>query len=204
MTELDDGVNRQRHPDLPDLAHSDPPHFGSGPTTHSAYGAGEPRLVMIGFERGEDAPVFHLTREVTKIGSAPDNDVVLEGLLPHHATITHTDSDEYVLDSMGETETSSAGEESPYDDAPKGARLRHGGGFKIAGYSFAFQRREYADHGRPFGGRTGGEFSRQSRQESPPDYREAHTGAIDQERIADAQRAKEEAERRGESDTTSS
>lgn len=190
MTDHDSGVNPRRHPDLPDIQHMEPPHYGHGPTTHSKYGAGEPRLVMIGVEDAAERPVYLLNHEETTIGSADDCDIVLEGLLPHHATISHTDTDEYVLDSVGQTQSESPGEESPYDDAPKGARLRHGSGFTVGAYSFAFQRSEYADHGRPFGGRAGGEGSRQSRQDPPPDYRPAHTDAIDQEKIARAMAAK--------------
>lgn len=186
MTDHESSVNPRRHPDLPDIVHREPPHYGKGPTTHSEYGAGHPRLVMIGIEDPEGPPVFPIRGEVVTLGSAPDCDIALEGLLPHHATISHTETDEYVLDSLGDTKTSSAGEESPFDDAPKGARLRHGSEFSIGEYAFSFQRDEYADHGRPFGGREGGELSRQSRQDPPPDYRKAHTGAIDQEKIARA------------------
>ncbi|MDJ1372240.1 FHA domain-containing protein [Gulosibacter molinativorax] len=186
MTDHDSGVNPRRHPDLPEIQHMEPPHYGRGPTTHSKYGAGNPRLVMIGVEDAAERTTYLLDREETTIGSGADCHIVLDGLLPHHATITHTDTDEYVLDSMGQTHTESPGEESPYDDAPKGSLLRHGSGFTIGDHSFAFQRSEYADHGRPFGGRSGGEGSRQSRQDPPPDYRPAHTDAIDQERIAKA------------------
>lgn len=207
MTDHESSVNPQRHPDLPNTVHAEPPHYGHGPTTHSKYGAGNPRLVMIGVEDPAGSPVFLLDQEETTLGSSPDCDIVLEGLLPHHATISHTETDEYVLDSLGQTETSSPGEESPFDDAPKGARLRHGAGFKIGHYAFAFQRQEYADHGRPFGGREGGELSRQSRQDPPPDYRHAHTDAIDREKIARAMRERELHEREsqaGESHTRDS
>lgn len=136
---------------------------------------------MTGVESSTGSPEFPLIREITTIGSAPDNDIVLEGLLPHHARISHTATDEYVLDSLEDTETSSAGEESPTDDAPTGARLRHGGIFVIRGYGFSFQRSEYADHGRPFGGREGGEFSRQSQQDPAPDYRRTHSEAVERE-----------------------
>lgn len=139
---------------------------------------------MIGVEEPAGSPVYLLTHESMSLGSAPDCDIVLSGISPYHATITHTATDEYVLDSIGETNTSSPGEESPYDDAPSGARLRHGASFKIGEYAFSFQRDEYADHGRPFGGREGGEFERQPGQVPPPDYRKAHTDAIDQDRIA--------------------
>lgn len=191
MTDHESGVNPRRHPDLPIILHKEAPHYGRGPTTHSTYGAGDPRIVMIGVEDPAGSPVYLIDREVITLGSSADCDVVLEGLLPHHATISHTETDEYVLDSQGETHTSTAGEESPFDDAPKGARLRHGSEFRIGAYAFSFQRAEYADHGRPFGGREGGEGSKQSRQDAPPDYRAAHTGAIGQHRIARAVKGQE-------------
>ncbi|KAB1642254.1 FHA domain-containing protein [Gulosibacter chungangensis] len=185
--DLDAEVNPQRHPDISEHPpHADPPHYGKGPTTHSEYGAGDPRIVMTGVESEEGPPVFHLIREVTTIGSAPDNDIVLMGLLPHHARISHTDTDEYVLDSLEDTKTSSAGEASPTDDAPTGARLRHGGIFVIRDYGFSFQRSEYADHGRPFGGRVGGELSRQPKQDEAPDYRDEHRQALKEEVRLDA------------------
>lgn len=191
MTNSDRDVNRERHPDFQDGQIADPPHPAppqhaeeSG-GTHGAYGAGHPHLVMTGVEGG--GPAYPLTREETTIGSAPDNVIEVPGLLPHHARITHTQTDEYVLDSIGETTTSSAGEGSPTDDAPKGARLRHGSGFTIRGVGFVFQREEYADHGRPFGGRGGGEGAKQERQAPPPDYRPAHDAARAAERSTSAE-----------------
>ncbi|MDJ1371296.1 FHA domain-containing protein [Gulosibacter molinativorax] len=178
MTELHDGINRERHAGPTRSPHQDPPHYGEGQTTHSTYGAGDPRIVMTGIEDPLGSPEFHLTHEVTTIGSDPDNDIVLEGILPHHATISHTEMDDYVLDTLGDTETSTAGEESPTDDAPTGVLLRHGAEFRIHGYGFSFQRSEYADHGRPYGGREGGELSRQPQQDAPPDYRERHELAV--------------------------
>ncbi len=191
MTNSDRHVNPERHPEFQDGQVTDPPHpatperLDQAGGTHSAYGAGHPRLVMTGVEGG--GPEYRLTREVTTIGSAPDNDIEVPGLLPHHARITHTDTDEYVLDSIGETTTSSAGEASPTDDAPKGARLRHGAGFAIRGVGFVFQREEYADHGRPFGGRGGGEGEKQPQQAPPPDYRPAHDAARAAERSTTAE-----------------
>lgn len=186
MQNSDRHVSRERHPDFADNQFTHPPHPAppedaeGGNGTHSSYGAGHPHLVMTGVEGG--GAEFPLTGEVTTIGSAPDNDIELPGLLPHHARITHTETDEYVLDSIGETTTPSAGEASPTDDAPTGARLRHGSGFKIRELGFVFQRAEYADHGRPFGGRGGGEGEKQPQQAPPPDYRPVHEAARAAER----------------------
>lgn len=178
---MDSEVNEERHPTRGERAHTTTPKHGHGPTTHSAYGAGNPHLVLIGIERDGPSPEFPLG-ELTRIGSSPDNEIVLEGLLPHHATIEHTEQDQYSLDSLGQTETGSAGEASPFEDAPKGALLRHGTRFKIADYTFTFQREEYADHGRPFGGREGGEFEKQPMQDAPPDYSREHERAAQNER----------------------
>jgi hypothetical protein len=44
--------------------------------------------------------------------------------------------------------------------------LRTGARVDLGGRSLVFRREEYADHGRPYGGRIGGELGRQRRQ--PP------------------------------------
>lgn len=158
-----------------------------GTTTHAAYGAGRPRLVLTG--RGAPDPEheedFALTREVTRIGSAADDDLVLPGLAPHHATITHTAADEYVLDTVGDTVSPSAGEGSPTDDRAHAALLRSGAAFSIGDWGFAFQRDEYADHGRPYGGREGGELSSQPEQPAAPDYSHPHARASVAENATD-------------------
>lgn len=176
-------------------------HGGSpeGPTTHAAYGAGWPRLVFTG--RPAPSPEyeesFPLTREITRIGSDPDCDLVLAGLAPHHATITHTAEDEYLLDSLGDTVSPSAGEGSPTDDRAHAALLRSGAAFSIGDWGFAFQREEYADHGRPFGGREGGELSAQPEQPAPPDYSRPHARAAVAETATD--RGADRADRAGDS-----
>ena len=96
----------------------------------------------------------------TTIGSDPDCDVVLPGLEPHHASVLHTDADEYVLTNLGpETRVHGA-------VVTGSATLRTGARVDLGEHSLAFAREEYADHGRPFGGRIGGEAGRQRPQ--PP------------------------------------
>lgn len=108
-------------------------------------GAGHPRIVIIGLADGEPNPEFALTRKVTTIGSAYDNDIVVSGLDQHHATITRDAGDDFRLTSRGDTHYASAGEGSPTNDAPDGVRLRHGSGFTIRDTKFVFQREEFAD-----------------------------------------------------------
>lgn len=135
-------------------------------TTNAGDGVGAPRLV-IGGEHTDDAgdivvPSILLTRETTVIGSAPDAHVRLEGLEPRHATVHHTVADEYVLVLHGPAETS--GKPSvEYRGGPAYA-LRHGFEMRLGGHHLVFARDEFADHGRPYGGREGGEGAFQRRQ----------------------------------------
>ena len=48
--------------------------------------------------------------------------------------------------------------------------LRTGSRFTVGPWELVFAREEFADHGRPFGGRLGGEFSDQPLQEARPGY----------------------------------
>ena len=45
-----------------------------------------------------------------------------------------------------------------------------GAQFTIGDWMLVFSRDEYADHGRPYGGRNGGEGTHQERQPERPDY----------------------------------
>lgn len=133
-------------------------------TTHDPNHGGNPRLVMAPPPHpypGDRAPVFRLTREVTTIGSAPDSDIRLPGLAPRHAEVRHDEWDEFVLvrlDAVGTTKAHGA----PTDEA----LLRTGTRVELGGWTMSFVREEYADHGRPYGGRIGGELGHQKPQ--PP------------------------------------
>lgn len=129
-------------------------------TTHAEWGSGEPHLLVSG---GDVRETFPLTAEAVRIGSSPDCDLVLAGADPVHATITHDDRDEYVLALHGEGETSAR-------DGGDDQVLRTGARFTIADWTLVFGRAEYADHGRPYGGREGGELSDQPGQPQRPDY----------------------------------
>lgn len=147
-----------------------------GTTTHGGYGSGAPRLVVTaesaGWAGGPNPPEFDLREDRTTIGSASDNDIVLDGLRPHQAVIEHTDSDEYRLSSLGETAAGAAGDESPNKPVHEGSLLRSGASVTIGPWVFAYVREEGSDHGRPFGGRLGGEGRRQEPQPPKPAYPE--------------------------------
>ena len=134
-------------------------------TTHAEYGAGEPRFVLVGAHADDTGAVTVpglLVGERTTIGSAVDSDIRLAGLEADHATVHHTDDDEYVLVLHAPAETSGA--PNTELDGAQGHVLRTGFEVRLGEHALVFQRDESADHGRPFGGREGGEYSRQSQQ----------------------------------------
>ena len=131
-------------------------------TTHAAWGAGAPRLV---FNVGEDwdgspAREFLLVADTTSIGSAETADLRLVGLEGEHARIVHDEDDEYVLQWL-----------APADADTERIILRTGAKVQLGSWSMFFSRDEGADHGRPFGGRLGGENAHQRPQPDRPDYR---------------------------------
>ena len=97
--------------------------------------------------------------ETTVIGSDPDCDVVLAGLEPRHAIIDHAEGDEYVV-------TASGGDTRVHGAGALGQVLRTGARLDLGDHTLVFYREEYADHGRPFGGRIGGELGHQLPQPS--------------------------------------
>lgn len=126
-------------------------------TTYDPDGGGRPRLVLA---LGDSAPEGSVQREfdlppgVTVIGSAPDADLQLAGLDGHHAEIRLEEGDEYVWVDLG----SAAG--STVDGQPMGQHGLHTGDrIEVGGHTLTYAREEFADHGRPDGGREGGEFS---------------------------------------------
>lgn len=143
-------------------------------TTHDPLGGGDPRLVFsVGWApvAGMTRRVFYLVRGTTRIGSAPDCDLVLPGLRSHHAEIRRGDhDDEYYLVSVdGAAPTTVNGQQvdrAGGEDVEK-QRLRTGSRVTVGPWTMAYAREEYADHGRPFGGRQGGELSRQRPQDRP-------------------------------------
>jgi len=140
-------------------------------TTHYASGGGRPRLIfVVGSQNwnGQKPREFDLLPATTRIGSSPDADLVLADLKPFHAEIRHDENDEYVLYPLGEV----SGSVRPVDDVAStrggGIILRTGSRVEMGKWRMAFFREEFADHGRPFGGRVGGEFAVQKPQAPRP------------------------------------
>ncbi|MGF3054977.1 hypothetical protein [Microbacterium sp. YY-01] len=136
-------------------------------TTHAGWGEGNPQLLV---SSADKRFAFDLTQDTVTIGSAADCVLRLPSIDPHHATVTHDSRDEYVVTLHGEGEMNA----SPATTAtPQGERseiMRTGARFTAGPWTFVFTREEFADHGRPFGGREGGELSDQKPQPERPDY----------------------------------
>lgn len=133
-------------------------------TTHHTRGSGRPRLRLVKHhEEFGPGPLleFDITEDRTVIGSSESCDLQLSGIAPEHAEIVHDGFDEYVLSSRGAIE----GSVNP--ESNKEVTLRTGSRVHIGPWRIVFFREEYADHGRPFGGRQGGEFSYQQPQFNP-------------------------------------
>lgn len=129
-------------------------------TTHAVEGSGGPRLVLAwDYTLGDERPPTYWLGETTVIGSDPACDVVLPGLEPRHAVIDHADGDEYVV-------TSAGGQTRVHGAGALGQVLRTGARLDLGDHTLVYYREEFADHGRPFGGRLGGELGRQRPQPS--------------------------------------
>jgi hypothetical protein len=112
---------------------------------------------------GETRKVFGLYRELTSIGSDPSCDIRLPRLAPRHAEVRHDHRDEFVLVRVSE----------PGDTLVNGAPvdssvLRTASRVQLGEWTMSFYREEYADHGRPYGGRIGGELGHQRAQPPRP------------------------------------
>ncbi|MGI8612419.1 MAG: FHA domain-containing protein [Nocardioidaceae bacterium] len=131
-------------------------------TTHDPHRGGNPRLIMpLGpYPRLDDRlTVFPLRDDVTTIGGGIDCDIRLPGLEPLHAEIRHDDQDEFVLVRIG------SGASPRVHGAPvETAILRTGSRVDLGPWQLSYLREEYADHGRPYGGRIGGELGHQRPQ----------------------------------------
>lgn len=137
-------------------------------TTHYIPGSGRPRLIFaVGsgdWDRSRPRE-FDLLPGRTVIGSSPDADLRLEGVEARHAEIRHNDDDEYVLYSFAPT----GGGRPNLPHSSENARiLRTGSRIEIGPWRLAYYREEFADHGRPFGGRQGGEYEFQKQQPIRP------------------------------------
>lgn len=133
-------------------------------TTHDPARGGGARLVMAladGVLPGDRQPIFWLKDDVTTIGSSPDCDVVLKGLAPLHAEVRHDERDEFVL-------VAHAPRTRVHGAPVREGLLRTGTRVELGSWRLAYYREEYADHGRPYAGRIGGELGRQRPQPPRP------------------------------------
>ena len=131
-------------------------------TTHDPARGGGARLVLVKSDTwdGERQPLFWLQDE-TSIGSDPVCDIVLSGLEPRHAVVRHDDEDEYVVHVLADPGSAPA---SVHGEPADGMALRTGARLDLGDHHLVFYREEFADHGRPYGGRSGGEAGRQRTQ----------------------------------------
>ncbi len=129
-------------------------------STNDAAAAGRPRLIIsLGgaavvdpVEHAVLQDAFDLRPDVTTIGSDPAAHLRLDHIAGQHAEIVHDDADEYVFVQV------SVDEPSHVNGVPMGtAVLRTGDRIEVGPHTMSFYREEYADHGRPNGGRQGGE-----------------------------------------------
>jgi hypothetical protein len=131
-------------------------------TTHDPDRGGYPRLVLAPQAHpGPDASrsVFHLS-DRTVVGSHPACDIVLEGLQPRHAEIIRTEEDEFVVRPL----LTGRGVRVHGAVVLREALLRTGTRVDLGPWTLNYAREEYADHGRPYAGRIGGELGRQRPQ----------------------------------------
>jgi hypothetical protein len=153
------------------------PDEGYNPTTtHAEWGAGSPRLRLT---RDDERTEFALDADLVRIGSAADNELRLTDTDPVHATITHDDRDEYVLELHGEGEMNASAGVAATHGEDRTETLRTGARFTVGPWTLVFARDEFADHGRPFGGRQGGEYSDQPMQPPRPDYSDDERAAAE-------------------------
>ena len=139
-------------------------------TTHYLRGSGRPRLIFVVGSTvwdGKPAREFELLDTTTTIGSSMEADLNLEGLDPIHAEIRHDENDDYVL-FVRAAMTGNVPVLLPQRQSGADGRiLRTGARIELGPWKMAFFREEFADHGRPYGGRVGGELARQRRQPGP-------------------------------------
>lgn len=126
--------------------------------THDPAGGGSPRLQFsLGDHHDRDAtPLsdFELQPGTNTIGSHEQNDLRLEGLEDFHAEIRRDSGDDYVLVSLvGEAGLTVHGRPASTVELHTGTRI------ELGRWVVSYARDESADHGRPHGGRQGGELS---------------------------------------------
>ena len=129
-------------------------------TTHDPSGGGDPRLVAWPGDP-ERRQVLHLRRGVTTLGGDPGDDIVLPGMPAHAVEVRRNADDEYVLVNQARRKDCRLNGEVVLERI-----LRTGARLEVGTSTLVYAREEYADHGRPYGGRIGGELGHQRPQ--PP------------------------------------
>ena len=147
-------------------------------TTHASWGAGRPRLIV---SREGLHDEHELEGERVLIGSGADADIRLDGLDAVAGEIRHDDRDEFIFVPHAPGETNARLQPQEAAEGQDGEMLRTGARFTLGDWTFVFMRDEYADHGRPFGGREGGEGTEQPEQPERPDYAAGEAGGPDTE-----------------------
>ena len=134
-------------------------------TTHDPAGGGHPRLYLSDLSDPQQprlVGMFPLSPDGTTIGSADGVDLQLAGTDDLQAEIVRTDEDEYVLIARSRRILSTVGgQQLPRQVLRTGARI------ELGPWRMSYVRDEFADHGRPYGGRVGGELGRQRTQAQP-------------------------------------
>jgi hypothetical protein len=135
-------------------------------TTHDPVGGrGHPRLYLS--DTSAQGPerrvgVFELPLDGVVIGSAEGCGLRLEGVDDVQAEIQRTDDDEYELVARSTRVLSTVGGlQLPRQTLRTGSRIQ------LGPWRLSYVRDEFADHGRPYGGRIGGELGRQRPQPRP-------------------------------------
>lgn len=135
-------------------------------TTHDPHGGGHPCLFVVEVayadETGNEHSPFDLLPGVTVIGSGPDADLRLPGLDEHHAEVRRDSADEYIYVHLGTQTPSMVDGRSVREKA-----LHTGDRITLGRWALVFSRDEFADHGRPYGGRQGGALGHQRHQQEP-------------------------------------
>jgi hypothetical protein len=136
-------------------------------TTHAEWGAGRPRLIISRDGRHHEE---ELVGELLRIGSGADAEIRLEDIDPLAGEIRHDENDEFVFVPHAPGETNARLQPQESAQGQDGEVLRTGARFTLGDWTFVFMRDEFADHGRPFGGREGGEGEKQPEQPERPEY----------------------------------
>lgn len=131
-------------------------------TTHDPLGGGSPRLFFAAASLpGQATRVFYL-KPGTTIGSG-DCDLQLTGLDELQAEVRRNDEDEYLLvPRSGTVPTMVNGRAATTETL-----MRTGTRLQLGEWTMSYFRAEDADHGRPYGGRIGGELGYQRPQRRP-------------------------------------